>query len=87
MSDLTAAAQRLAVYHTCGLLTRLATGAHHAHGPRGGTPVYCRKPDGLAHTWALLIAAYVLYVPANLLPVVKSAPSPARSATPSCPGS
>jgi paraquat-inducible protein A len=28
-----------------------------------------RNPDSVARTWALVIAAYVLYIPANLLPV------------------
>ena len=29
-----------------------------------------RKPNSVARTWALVIAAYILYVPANLLPVM-----------------
>jgi paraquat-inducible protein A len=46
--------------------------------PRGGR-AYCRrcgaalarrKPNSLARTWALLIAAVICYVPANLFPVM-----------------
>ena len=37
--------------------------------PRCGSPVHLRKPDSLARTWALVIAAVILYVPANLLPI------------------
>lgn len=29
-----------------------------------------RKPDSLARTWALTLTAYILYIPANLLPVM-----------------
>ena len=35
-----------------------------------GTPLHSRKPDSLRRTWALLIAAAILYIPANLLPVM-----------------
>ena len=28
-----------------------------------------RKPDSIARTWALVIAAFVFYIPANTLPV------------------
>ncbi|ARP86230.1 paraquat-inducible protein A [Bordetella genomosp. 9] len=37
---------------------------------RCGSPVHLRKPDHLARTWALLIAASILYIPANVLPVM-----------------
>jgi paraquat-inducible protein A len=37
---------------------------------RCGTPLHTRKSDSLNRTWALLIAAVILYVPANLLPVM-----------------
>lgn len=35
-----------------------------------GTRLHRRKPDSLNRTWALLIAACILYIPANLLPVM-----------------
>ncbi|VWX63381.1 Paraquat-inducible membrane protein A [Burkholderiales bacterium 8X] len=37
---------------------------------RCGTHLHRRKPDSLKRTWALLIAACIMYVPANLLPVM-----------------
>jgi paraquat-inducible protein A len=38
--------------------------------PRCGSPLHSRKPDSLTRTWALLIAAMVFYIPANLYPVL-----------------
>ncbi len=38
--------------------------------PRCDSPLHPRKPNSLTRTWALLIAAAVLYVPANLFPVL-----------------
>lgn len=37
---------------------------------RCGTRLYRRRPDSLARTWALLITAALLYLPANLLPIM-----------------
>jgi paraquat-inducible protein A len=39
--------------------------------PRCGAPLHSRKPNSLARTWALVLAAFVLYVPANLFPITK----------------
>ncbi len=41
-----------------------------AHCPRCGAGLAHRKADSLTRSWALLIAAVVCYVPANLLPVM-----------------
>jgi paraquat-inducible protein A len=45
-----------------------------AHGrrccPRCGATLHRRKPDSIQRTWALLIAAVVCYMPANLLPIM-----------------
>jgi paraquat-inducible protein A len=38
--------------------------------PRCDSALHARKPDSLTRTWALVIAAAVLYVPANLFPVL-----------------
>ena len=54
----TARALALLGCHTCGLVSRGGGGAH-AAGPRCGTALHVRKPDSLARTWALLIAATV----------------------------
>jgi paraquat-inducible protein A len=37
---------------------------------RCGTRLHARKPHSIQRTWALLIAAAILYLPANLLPVM-----------------
>lgn len=41
-----------------------------AHCPRCGAAMHRRKPDSIARTWALVVTAAILYVPANLLPVM-----------------
>jgi paraquat-inducible protein A len=38
--------------------------------PRCDTVLHARKPDSIPRTWALVIAAAVLYVPANYYPVL-----------------
>jgi len=37
---------------------------------RCGTRLHTRKPYSLSRTWAFLIAACIMYIPANLLPVM-----------------
>ena len=37
---------------------------------RCDSPLHRRKPDSIARTWALVIAAAVLYLPANVFPVL-----------------
>lgn len=34
------------------------------------TPMHPRKPDSLTRTWALILTASILYIPANLLPIM-----------------
>jgi paraquat-inducible protein A len=51
------------------MLSRLTPDAHDAQCPRCCAAVHFRKPNSIGRTWALLIAAYVLYLPANLLPI------------------
>jgi paraquat-inducible protein A len=57
----------------CHLLVRKPHGAVDPAGrcPRCGAALRARKPDSLARTWALVIAALVFYVPANVLPITK----------------
>lgn len=61
----------------CGQLSRLprssAPRAPDAPVPRCGrcgATLHARRPDSIARTWALLIAAAILYIPANLLPIL-----------------
>lgn len=58
--------------HVCGQVSRAPPGLHDAGCPRCAAPLHIRKPDSLSRTWALLIAAMILYVPANLLPMMKT---------------
>ena len=51
---------------TCGLLAPITRTAPCA---RCGATLHSRIPDSRSRTWALLITAAILYVPANLLPV------------------
>jgi paraquat-inducible protein A len=53
---------------TCGLVS--APRLDHPHCPRCESVLHARKPDSIARTWALVIAAAVLYVPANYYPVL-----------------
>ncbi len=56
----------------CGVLCRNVSD-HSRHAcPRCGSALHMRKPNSLGRTWALLIAAIALYIPANLLPVMET---------------
>jgi len=62
--------QELAGCHACGLVQAAPAAGAHAHCGRCGAVLHARKPDHLARTWALLAAAAILYLPANLYPVM-----------------
>jgi paraquat-inducible protein A len=67
MSRPTTAAERgLASCHLC---LKLASQDLH-HCPRCGTALHVRKTASLQRTLALLITALVLYLPANILPIM-----------------
>ena len=53
---------------TCGLVS--ASGAAHPHCPRCDSALHPRRPDSIQRTWALVIAAALLYIPANYFPVL-----------------
>jgi paraquat-inducible protein A len=55
--------------HTCHLVSLVADHAESAC-PRCGGKLHRRAPNCIAKTWALVIAAMVLYVPANYYPVL-----------------
>ncbi len=52
---------------TCGLVSRTVPDARCS---RCGFRLRVRKPDAIARAWALSLAALVLYVPANIYPVL-----------------
>ncbi|SAL44138.1 paraquat-inducible protein A [Caballeronia humi] len=66
----TAARAGLFTCHDCGLLSKAAPHAHDARCPRCGAELHFRKPESLARTWAFLVAAIILYIPANTLPMM-----------------
>ena len=65
-----AASRGLLTCHSCGLLSLSSPHAHHLHCPRCDAPLHLRKPNSISRTWALLIAAMICYIPANLLPMM-----------------
>lgn len=66
----TAARAGLFACHDCGLLSKAAPRAHAGRCPRCGAALHFRKPESIARTWAFLIAAITLYIPANALPMM-----------------
>jgi paraquat-inducible protein A len=54
----------------CGLVNRPPPSLDRARCARCGARLFARRPRCLARTWALLITAIVLYVPANMLPIM-----------------
>ena len=69
MSWMTAAGQGLTLCEVCGGLDKMA---EHARCPRCNVRLHSRKPHSIERAWALLLAAYVLYLPANLLPIMET---------------
>ena len=55
----------------CGLVTQW-DGDGSTPCPRCGHALYWRKPMSVQRTWACLIAAAIAYVPANLLPIMRT---------------
>jgi paraquat-inducible protein A len=66
-----AAREGLVLCDTCLLLNRAGNLAHPACA-RCGAHLHARKPGSLMRTWAFLISAAILYIPANVLPVIES---------------
>jgi paraquat-inducible protein A len=66
----TARSGRLLGCECCGLVSEAASAAATAHCPRCGFTLHARKPQSLQRTAAQLLAAVVLYVPANTLPIM-----------------
>jgi len=71
-SGTTAAQASLMSCHACHQLSRMTAGVTNGEAicPRCEAHIHLRKPNSISRTWALLIAAYILYIPANLLPVM-----------------
>jgi paraquat-inducible protein A len=67
-----ASSAHLAACDLCGLVCAgaAAKGGIEIACARCGSEVHARKPDSVARTGAFLLAALVLYIPANVLPVM-----------------
>jgi paraquat-inducible protein A len=73
MSIVTARTLRIVGCTQCGKVCRMddVMGTD-GHCPRCGATLHRRRPHSLMMSWALLVAAAVLYIPANLLPIMKT---------------
>lgn len=58
--------------HVCGQVCH-DTQIENPACPRCGSVLHRRKPNSTARTWALLIAAFIFYIPANVLPIMRTA--------------
>ena len=67
-----AAGQGYCSCHVCNLVTRRERASVPAHCPRCGASLHFRKPGSVSRCWALLIGAYILYIPANLLTIMET---------------
>ena len=69
-APLTAIKAGLVSCETCGLLTQPASVADPGFCPRCGSELESRRHRSIERTWALVIAATICYIPANMLPVL-----------------
>ncbi|SFJ30470.1 paraquat-inducible protein A [Pseudomonas guineae] len=60
----------LLICHECHQLNAAQAEEGKQFCSRCGAHVHSRRPNSLARTWALLLTAAVLYIPANLLPIM-----------------
>ena len=69
--EITAAEAGLLSCLTCGLLSQPESHADGANAcPRCGRRLHVRKPGAMLKSWTFLVAAMVLYLPANMLPIM-----------------
>jgi paraquat-inducible protein A len=54
----------------CGLLSRPAAAEEAGRCPRCGEDLAFRRRDAVRRAWALIVAAAICYLPANILPVM-----------------
>ncbi|MGA7979475.1 MAG: paraquat-inducible protein A [Chromatiaceae bacterium] len=71
-TSLTGAQAGLVSCHTCGLLSYPASAAEPGYCPRCGAELAWRRRQSVQNTWALVIAAAICYIPANVLPVLST---------------
>lgn len=56
--------------HTCSLLIPLTQESNHKRCPRCHSRLHRRKPNSVHRTWALILTAALLLIPANIYPVM-----------------
>ncbi|AGG34192.1 Paraquat-inducible protein A [beta proteobacterium CB] len=66
----TASSQNIVACDACGLAQQADFKDETLRCPRCNSPMQFRKSNSINRTWALVIAAYVLIIPANLMPVM-----------------
>jgi paraquat-inducible protein A len=73
LQPMTALNAQLLSCHSCHLISRAPSSGNHAAVlcPRCGASLHPRKPNSIKRTWALVLAAFVFYIPANVLPITK----------------
>jgi paraquat-inducible protein A len=69
----TAVSRGLLGCECCGLVSEVVAAGGSAGCPRCGFALHARKPQSLQRTAACLLAAVVLYLPANTLPIMATA--------------
>jgi paraquat-inducible protein A len=67
---LSAAQAGLVSCETCALLSQPGDAAEPGYCPRCGGELVWRRHHSIQYTWALVIAAAICYIPANVLPVL-----------------
>lgn len=71
VSSAGAAAQPWAACSSCGYVQAPGADGQYKACERCGAGLHRRKPNATARTWALLIAASIIYIPANVLPIMR----------------
>jgi len=56
--------------HACGMVLKPAASDGDLHCRRCNARLHLRIPNSTSRCWAFLIAGYILYLPANLLPIM-----------------
>jgi paraquat-inducible protein A len=62
----------LVLCEACGLLSRPADIDEPGHCPRCDNELSVRGKNAIQRTWALIVAAAICYIPANILPVLNT---------------
>jgi paraquat-inducible protein A len=68
----TAASRGLLRCNACDLLCKAPAVPGPSNCPRCAEPLHLRIPYSIGKTWAFLLAAMILYIPANLMPIMQS---------------